>query len=176
MEAGRTAVGRKGEDIIFQATAHPLVLGCGLWSLHGLDLKRFPCRLCMFPFTMFHQDKTYCEFLRLITHPGKQTRFSWSFSLLWPNMTAADNTVFVLHPLGNPLRSSQHNGTVHAISGLNKFNTSIRDEQLHVSLKSVANRLSDSDCGLPHSQFLLYDCHTGACSGDWGSHSTDGEQ
>lgn len=39
------------------------------------------------------------------------------------------------------------------------------------SLKCVANRLSDSDCGFPHSQFL---CAT--CSGDRGPHSTDGEQ
>lgn len=59
---------------------------------------------------------------------------------VWANMTGADKTVF-LHPLGNPLRSSQLNVSVHAISDLNKFNTSVRDEQFIVAASCFSSNL-----------------------------------
>lgn len=78
-----------------------------------------------------------------------------------------------LHPPGNPLRSSQINGTVHALmigthstQGL-QINRALF--QPHVSMKTV---------GREHQSFPLHSRHSGACSG-WGggvARSTNGGQ
>ena len=97
----------------------------------------------------------------LLKNPQENNNLPFSVGcsrFVWANMVGADKTAFP-HPLGNPLRSGQLNGSVHAISDLNKFNADIRDKQLIFSascffLKSVAYRLIDSDCEFPHSQLL----------------------
>lgn len=125
---GKEDGGSDGAEASFPT--HPLVLVCGVhmgwiskgflagspsknvssndqWTKYSQNILRIP-----------DTDKGKSGAVRNPVWESNDVLLSLGCShFVWANMIGADKTVF-RHPVGNPLRSSQLNGTVHAISDL----------------------------------------------------------
>lgn len=172
------------------------LLGFGLWSSHGLDLKRFPCRFffnkCILKWLV---DKNYPQNILRIpdtdkgktgavreTPCGKATMSYFRLDVL----TLCGPTWLGL--------TKQFFGTLWGILW-DPANLTVLYMQSAICINStqaleLSNSMFSASCfpqicsqqvewlrlWTPSQSVPLYNCHSGACSGDRGPHSTDGEQ